>query len=239
MTALNVIGLDHIKEGILYMAARAKQDDPNKRERIHGIIISLPGMAKTALLNYATNLMERSTFETAQLSTGLSLIVMVENTGEMKVLRLGPVSTSLFACIDEFNRLSGHDQDKFFGVMEEGRITTSKFGRKVKVTAPVTILASMNPPEGSDYDSDGKIDLQSMNVIAPVLSRFDLKFYIPPMKNVDEIRKVVNAKADLETRLRGVPNYPKFLKKLLVYTKQHFNPTLTAEALSIVNEAVH
>ena len=171
MTALNVIGLDHIKEGILYMAARAKPDDPNKRERIHGIIISLPGMAKTALLNYATNLMERSTFETAQLSTGLSLIVMVENTGEMKVLRLGPVSTSLFACIDEFNRLSGHDQDKFFGVMEEGRTTTSKFGRKVKVTAPVTILASMNPPEGSDYDSDGRIDLQSMNVIAPVLDR--------------------------------------------------------------------
>jgi MoxR-like ATPase len=238
MIACNVIGLEEIKEGILYMVARAKPDRPDKRERIHGIIISIPGMAKTALLNYTTELMERSTFETAQLSTGLSLIVIVENSGDMKILRLGPVSTSMLACIDEFNRLSGSDQEKFFGVMEEGRTTTVKFGRKVKITAPVTILASINPPEGSDYDSEGRIDLQSMDIIAPILSRFDLKFYIPPLKNDDEIRKLVNAKADLETRVFGAPNYSKFLKKVMVYIKQYYpNPKLTDEALSVINEA--
>ena len=41
----------------------------------------------------------------------------------------------------------------------------------------------------------------------------------------------------METRPRGVPDYSKFLKKLWYTSKQHFNPTLTAEALSIVNEA--
>jgi len=238
MTACNIIGLDEIKEGILYMVARAKPDKPDKRERIHTVIISLPGMAKTALLNYATELMDRATFETAQLSTGLSLIVIVENTGDMKILRLGPVSTSLLACIDEFNRMSGPDQEKFFGVMEEGRTTTVKFGRKVKITAPVTILASINPPEGSNFDAGGLIDLQSMNIIAPILSRFDLKFYIAPLKDEDKIREQVDAKSDLETRMHGAPNYSRFLKKMMVYIKQRFaNPTLTAEALSIISEA--
>ena len=70
MTACNIIGLDHIKEGILYMVARAKPDKPDRRERIHGIIISLPGMAKTALLMYSTKLMERSTFETGSVVYG-------------------------------------------------------------------------------------------------------------------------------------------------------------------------
>ena len=229
MTACNIIGQDDIKEGILYMVARAKPDKPDKRERIHGVIISIPGMAKTALLNYTTELMDRSTFETAQLSTGLSLIVIVENTGEMKVLRLGPVSTSMLACVDEFNRMSGPDQEKFFGVMEEGRTTTVKFGRKVKITAPVTILASINPPEGSDYDSEGRIDLKDMNIIAPILSRFDLKFYIKPLRDEEQLRVQVNAKADLETRMHGAPNYSRFLKKLMVYIKQKFpNPDLTS-----------
>jgi DNA replicative helicase MCM subunit Mcm2 (Cdc46/Mcm family) len=238
MTACNVIGLEEVKEGILYMVARAKPDKPDKRERIHAIIISLPGMAKTALLNYTTELMERSTFETAQLSTGLSLIVIVENTRDMKVLRLGPVSSSMLACVDEFNRLSGYDQEKFFGVMEEGKTTTVKFGRKVKINAPVTILASINPPEGSDYDSQGMIDLQSMNIIAPILSRFDLKFYIAPLKGEDEIRKQIDKKAYLENRMHGAPNYSKFLKKMMVYIKQRYsNPTLTAEALSVISEA--
>lgn len=237
LTACNIIGLEDIKEGILYMVARAKPDRPDKRQRIHGVIISPPGMAKTALLNYTTELMDRSTFETAQLSTGLSLIAIVENTGEMKILRLGPVSTSMLACVDEFNRMLGSDQEKFFGVMEEGQTTTIKFGRKVKIIAPVTILASINPPEGSDYDFQGRIDLRSMNIIAPILSRFDLKFYIPPLTE-EEIRQQVNAKAHLETRMHGAPNYSRFIKKLMIYIKQNFsNPTLTPEALSVISEA--
>ena len=101
MMACNIIGLEDIKEGILYMVTNAKQDRRDKRERIHGIIVSDPGRAKTALLIYATKLMTRTTFETAQMSTGLSLLLIVEKSGDTKIIRLGPVPRSLFACIDE------------------------------------------------------------------------------------------------------------------------------------------
>ena len=235
MTACNVIGHNNIKEGILYMVANAKPDKRERRERIHAAIISMPGRAKTALLMYATKLMTRSTFETAQMATGLSLLAMVEKDGEMKILRLGPVARSLFASIDEMNKLTNTDQEKFYGVMQEGYFTNNKFAKNQKIVAPVTILASMNPPEGSTVGMDGRIDLTDMNVIRPIWDRFDLKFYIPPLKDEMERRELAYAKAELEGRT--IPDYSKLLKKWLLFAKQNFNPTLTEEAKSICVEA--
>jgi len=236
MMACNVIGHDNIKEGILYMVTNAKPDKRDKRERIHGAIISNPGRAKTALLMYATELMTRSTFETAQLATGLSLLAIVENENDTKVLRLGPVSKSLFASIDEFNKLTYVDQEKFYGVMQEGYFTVNKFGRNQKIPAPATVLASMNPPEDfRQTDEYDRINLSDMNVIRPILDRFDLKFYIPAMRDKSERRELANAKADLEGHV--IPDYSKFIKKLMMYVKQNFNPKLTDEAKSICVEA--
>ena len=237
MTACNVIGHDNIKEGILYMVANAKQDKRERRERIHGAIISKPGRAKTALLMYAIKLMTRSTFETAQTSTGLSLLAIVENSGDSRILRLGPVAYSLFACIDEFNKLTNVDQEKFFGVMQEGYFSSNKYRMNQKITAATTILASLNPPEGSRSipDSDNKIDLTDVNIISPIWDRFDLKFYIPPMTDEKEVRDLANAKADMEGR--ETPDYSRFIKIWMMYAKQNYNPKLTKEAKSILVEA--
>jgi len=236
MMACNVFGHDNIKEGILYMVTNAKQDKRERRERIHGAIISEPGRAKTALLMYTTKLITRSTFETAQMSTGLSLLAIVEKNGETKMLRLGPVSYSLFACIDEFNKLTNVDQEKFFGVMQEGYFTNNKFGINQKITVATTILVSLNPPEGSRSipDSDGKIDLTDLNIISPIWDRFDFKFYIPPM-NEFEVRRLANAKAEQEEG--EVPDYSRFIRRWIAYAKQYFNPRLTLEAKSILIEA--
>ena len=98
MTACHIIGHDNIKEGILYMVTNAKPDKPEMRQRLHGIIISPPALAKTALLRYATTLMTKSTFETCQTSTGLSLFAMVEKEGDMRITRLGPIARVIICC---------------------------------------------------------------------------------------------------------------------------------------------
>ena len=235
MTACNVIGHDNIKEGILYMVSGAKQDRRDRRERIHGIIISLPGRAKTALLMYATKLMIRSTFETCQTSTGLSLLAMVENEGDMKVLRLGPVSRSLFASLDEFNKLSNSDQEKFHGIMQEGYFTSNKFGRKQKIFAPTTLLASINPPEGSKVMlPDGRIDLSQMDITRPIWDRYDFKFYIPQMEP-EKFKQLLDAKMDFVDR--EPPDYSRYIRKWMTYAKQQYNPKVTDEAKSMLKEA--
>ena len=232
MFAPGVFGHDNIKEGILYMATNAKPDKVDQKERIHGMIISEPGRAKTALLLAATKLMIKSTFETCQMATGLSLLFIVENRDDMKITRTGPVARSLFASLDEFNRLSPEDQVKFLGGMQEGYFTNNKYGMNHKVNAPFTILASINPPTGSKAVlPDGRIDLSDINVIPTVLDRFDFKWYITPMKD-GEFEDLVDKKID--TMDNELVDNSKFMKSWIAYSKAHFNPKLSEMAREIL-----
>ena len=232
MTACHIIGHENIKEGILYMVTNAKPDKPEMRQRLHGIIISPPALAKTALLRYATTLMTRSTFETCQTSTGLSLFAMVEKDGDMKIIRLGPIARSLFAATDEFNRTGNSDQEKYLGAMQEGFFTSNKFGKGKRIICPVTILASINPPIGSktvtsESGDNSKIDLSEMNVIAPVMDRFDFKWYIMPMKD-DEFDNLIDKKMEFVDH--AAPDYSPFISKWIKYTKERYNPRLSDTA---------
>lgn len=228
MFAPGVFGHDNIKEGILYMVTNAKPDKRDKKERLHGMIISEPGRAKTALLLAAIKLMIKSTFETCQMATGLSLLFIVEKQEDMKITRTGPVARSLFAALDEFNRLSPEDQVKFLGGMQEGYFTNNKFGMNHKVYAPFTILASVNPPRSSKAVlPDGRIDLSDINVIETVLDRFDFKWYIPPMKD-EEFDNLVDRKID--SMDIEIDDNSKFLRAWMTYAKAHYNPSLSAEA---------
>jgi MoxR-like ATPase len=225
MTACHIIGHDNIKEGILYMVTNAKPDKPEMRQRLHGIIISPPALAKTALLRYATTLMTRSTFETCQTSTGLSLFAMVEKEGDMKLIRLGPIARSLFAATDEFNRTGNSDQEKYLGAMQEGFFTSNKFGKGKRIVCPVTILASINPPIGSKaVTSDTKLDLSEMNVIPPVMDRFDFKWYIMPMED-EQFDNLIDKKMEFVDH--PAPDYSHLISMWIKYAKERYNPRLS------------
>ncbi len=228
MFAPDVFGHESIKEGVLYMVTNAKIDEIGKKSRLHGMIISEPGRAKTAILLAAKKLMVRATFQTCQMSTGLSLLFIVEVIEDMKMTRAGPVARCLFASLDEFNKLSSDDQDKFLGGMQEGFFTNNKFGMNHKVHAPFTLLASINPPSGSNAVlPNGKVNLSNINVNDTVLNRFDFKWYIPPMKE-EEFDNLVDKKIDsMDTEF---DDNSKFIKAWMTYAKAHYNPSLSAEA---------
>ena len=233
MTACGVVGCEDIKEGLLMSLANSKPDSPEKRSRIHIAIIGPPGLAKTKLVMYATKLIRRSSFDTCQTSTGLSLLAIVDKSEDNQTLRLGPVSSSIFSALDEVNRLTSTDQEKLFGVMQEGYFTSNKFGQNDRITAPVTIAATVNPPMGVEPDAQGRLDLNQLNIIPPLLDRFDLKFYIKPPIDEKERRKRAYMMAQLQDQ--AIPDYSPFLKKYLLYIKQ-INPALSPEARSIITE---
>ena len=235
MTACHIIGHENIKEGILYMVTNAKPDKPEMKQRLHGILISPPALAKTAFLRYATTLMFKATFETSQTSTGLSLFAMVEKDGDMRVIRLGPIARSLFASVDEFNRTGNSDQEKYLGAMQEGFFTSNKFGKGTKVVCPVTILASINPPVGAKALPNGKIDLNAMNIIPAVMDRFDFRWYIMPM-NEDDFDNLIDKKMEFVDR--SAPDYSIFISKWIRYAKQRYNPNLSDIAREILKLAV-
>lgn len=243
MMACNIYGLNNVKEGILYMAANAKPMEENRRkknkederrERLHGALIGPPGLGKSSLLRYARDITSKSTMETCQTSTALSLLIIVDNEGDMKMVRLGPVASSLFAALDEFNTIPISAQLMFLGLMEEGRLTSNKFGRRQEIFSAPTILTSMNPPEGTNpFLANGKIDLSIMNIAKPVLDRMDLKWYI---KDDDvDFDKITDTR--VYNMDRKAVNYAFLIKNWIKYA-QRFNPKLSLEARLMLDNAV-
>ena len=191
-------------------------------------------MVRVPYYDMRAEIASKSTFDTCQTSTGLSLLIVVDNEGDMKVQRLGPVATSLFASLDEFNTLPISAQLMLLGPMEEGRMTSNKFGRRQEIFTPVTIFTSMNPPEGTNpILANGKIDLSGMNIARPVLDRMDLKWYIKD-EDIDfekiKDRRVYNMD-------RKVVKYTFLIKNWIKYA-QRFNPKLSPEAKSMLDEAI-
>jgi DNA replicative helicase MCM subunit Mcm2 (Cdc46/Mcm family) len=234
MTARRVIGYQDVKEGILMSAANAAPDHPERRRRIHIFIFGPPGLAKTALLMDSTKLVAKSSFDNAQTATGLSLLAMVEKEEDAYILRLGPIPRALLSAIDELNRMPFSDQEKMFGVMQEGFFTSNKFANRARIRSPTTIIASANPPIGTEPDPDGRIDLNELNIIPPVLDRFDLKFYVKSKTEENEIRELAYGMAEQQDRI--VPDYSPFLRKFLIYSKR-IKPKITDRAKSILTEA--
>ena len=104
-----------------------------------------------------------------------------------------------------------------------------------------TIFASANPLSG-DWQDD-MVDLNQINVIQPLLDRFDLKFILKRNKDQDKIREyaslkskflVTDSKDPLQKEIES--SNTKFLQKYLMYAKQKFDPEITPEAESMISE---
>jgi DNA replication licensing factor MCM7 len=77
-------------------------------------------------------------------------------------------------CIDEFDKMSQHDQAALYEVMEQHTISTAKAGFVTRLNARVSILAAGNPAFGR-YDPKRTID-QNIQLPTALLSRFDSVF---------------------------------------------------------------
>lgn len=234
--ANNVIGLENVKKGILLSAANTKEDEPNKRKRIHVLLAGPPGLAKTSMLAAATNLVQGSSVEVAQSSTGLSLTAMVVREDDMYMLRMGPVprNRGKFCGIDEINRMSFQDQAQLLNYMQHGQSTLNKYGIHAEIRGPTTIIASANPSNPYSWVmSSGKVDLGQLNIIAPLLDRFDLRFIIKKPKGAVAIREYATKKAELEGK--EIADDSLFLRKWIEYSKT-FDPELTDDAKFILVE---
>jgi replicative DNA helicase Mcm len=212
-----------------------KKDRPERRERLHILILGPPALAKTALILKSTRLVPNSSFDNAQTSTGISLLAVVEKDEDTHILRLGPIprSKGAISCIDELNRMSFSDQEKLFGVMEEGFFTSNKYGIRALISSPTTILATANPRVDSSPNENTKLDLGDLKIIPAVLDRFDLKFNVKPPKDEKEIRELAYGMCEQEDVT--VPDYSQFLRKYIAFAKC-LNPILSDEAKIVLTE---
>ena len=237
--APKVFGFWNIKKGLLLCAASCCNDTKRLRVRMHSLLVGEPGNAKSMLVRETVEIVPNSRFESAQNSSGKSLTAIVSKEGRESttVLRLGPIPFAKEAIcgLNELGRMSFDDQAPLLDVMEEGEFSINKYGMNAHIRSPTVIVGSANPTgsKWSNIRSDGRINLDDIPAIKPLLDRFDYVFIIKTSRDEEAIRQYANTRAKYEDI--PVPNYNPYLEKHLIYAKR-FNPKMSKEATTMLNE---
>ncbi len=167
----------------------------------------------------------------------MTAIVSKEGRESTTVLRLGPIPFAKEAIcgLNELGRMSFDDQAPLLDVMEEGEFSINKYGMNAHIRSPTVIIGSANPTgsKWSNVNSDGRINMDDIPAIKPLLDRFDYVFIIKTSRDEQVIRNYANARSKYEDI--PVPNYNPYLEKHLIYAKR-FNPKMSKEATIMVNE---
>ena len=243
MLAPSVIGYEHVKKGLLLSAASCSNDFKSSRTfrhriRLHCILVGDPGLAKSVLLREIIQMVPNSRFESGQNSSGKSLTAIVSKEGgENNILRLGPIPLAKegICAVNELGRMSFEDQAPLLDVMEEGEFSINKYGMNAHIRSPTVIIGSANPTSSkwSNNSEDGKISLDDIPAIKPLIDRFDMMFIFRTPRDVDAIRKYTYTKSVYEDA--PIPDYNPYIEKHLLYAKQ-FNPRISDDAKMMLSE---
>jgi DNA replicative helicase MCM subunit Mcm2 (Cdc46/Mcm family) len=240
MFATSVIGHNHVKRGLLLVAASTSLNKTVKK--LNAILVGPPGLAKSQLLKEATRLVPNSRYESVQFATGKSLTVIVtKEEGDALILRIGPIpqAKGAIAALNEIGRMTHEDQGLMLDTMQEQEFTTNKFGQNFHVDAPTAIIASANPVGGSwkSYDRDGgdKIDLDKIPMIKPLIDRFDLIFTPKDNTSEEQLAEYADRKSEMEDK--ATPDYMVYIAKHIMYAKQRCpKPKFSEEAKAMLNQ---
>lgn len=239
MFAPDVIGLYNVKKGLIFCATSCDNDVKKLRQRMHSLLIGEPGLAKSMMLRRITEPVPNSRCESAQNSSGKSLTAIVSKEGGTDtVLRLGPIPFAKEAIcgLNELGRMSFDDQAPLLDVMEEGEFTINKYGMNARIRSPTVIIGSANPT-GSKWSntgiSDGRINLDDIPAIKPLIDRFDYVFVIKMSRDEKVVMEYAQAKSKYEDN--PPPNYNAYLEKHFIYARR-FNPKMSSEATHMLNQ---
>ncbi len=241
--------------------SKEMQDGTRIRGDIHILLVGDPGLAKSQLLRYMSELAPRGIYASGKSSSaaGLTAAAVKDEFGEGRwTLEAGALvlADKGIACVDELDKMTDYDRSAMHQIMESQIITVAKAGITATLQARCSILGAANPRYGRFEDEQligDQIDLPPA-----LLSRFDMIFVLQDKPNsnydrniathilrahrVGEGRKVeklpesISAQAVEEETKTVEPKFDKeFLRKYAAYVKR-INPVLSDEAIDIIRE---
>ncbi len=231
-----ILGLDAVKEAILLLLAGGPQtilpDGTRLRGDINIFLVGDPGVAKSEMLKFASQVAPRGMFASGKGSTaaGLSAAVIREKNTFMLEAGVVVLADQGVACIDEFDKMKDEDRSALHEQMEQQTITIAKGGIYATLNARTAILAAANPILGK-YDPYKNLT-ENVTLPIPLLTRFDLIFIIRDTPTAAQDERLATHILEVH-RKRGYTDVPpvqfELLKKYLTYAKK-ISPVLTVEA---------
>ena len=242
--APTIYGHWDLKEAIALLlfsgVAKLRPDGTRTRGDIHVLFVGDPGVAKSQLLQSASQIAPRVVYTTGKGSTAAGLTAAVlrdARTGEY-FLEAGALvlADGGVAVIDEFDKMSKDDRGVIHEAMEQQPVSIAKAGIKATLSARASILAAGNPKFG--YYDPSRSFVDNIDLPAPIISRFDLIFIVRDV--IEKSRDEMLANYVLETHTNVELFRPEIdlelLRKYIAYARKHVKPKLTPQAKRLLKE---
>ena len=241
--APDIIGCEHVKKGLLMVAANA--GIPNnekripKRLRINALLIGDPSLAKSTILRRLVNIVPNARYESCQSYTGLSLTAQVsKEEGGIYTLRHGPIplANGSVCALNEIGQMHISEHKHFLDCMQEGYFTLNKHGFNAPISANTSIIASANPINNIWKDPEN-IEQSEFPTLTQILHRFDFIFIFRENRDAGYLRQYTTQREEIAKRSDegGYDGYDNFLRKYLMYART-FEPTFSEEARAMLND---
>jgi replicative DNA helicase Mcm len=256
--APTIKGMEEEKEAIALQlfggVEKRHPDGVRVRGEIHCLLVGDPGVAKSQLLRYISEIAPRGVYTSGKGATAAGLTaaaVKDEFAGGRWVLEAGMLvlADGGMAVVDELDKMTPEDRSAMHEILEHGKCSIAKAGITATLNARCPVLAAANPKFGR-FTPDRTISEQ-IDLPPTLLSRFDVIFSIQDRPNAEKDRILANrillshqegeargtsVLAELPTRSESVPFSPELLQKYIAYARRHTRPVLTDDALRVIED---
>lgn len=237
--ATSLYGLKTEKESVMLQlfggVRRILKDGTKIRGDIHLLFVGDPASGKSQLLKLVPQMVPRGKYVSGKGVTAAGLTASVTKDEQFMggwVLEAGAMvlANKGLIAIDEFEKMSNDDQVAMHEALEQGSISIAKASIVATLPAETSVLAGGNP-KFSRFDPYMAISKQ-ITIPPTLLSRFDLKFALRDIPDVENDKKIVEhilrAKDDVHAASTPIMSR-EFLKKYIGYAKDKCSPEMTPE----------
>jgi replicative DNA helicase Mcm len=214
---------------------KTRSDGTQTRGDIHILLVGDPGVAKSVMLKFVSNIAPKGRYVSGKSATGAGLTATVVRDEFLKGWGLEAGAMVLankgLVCIDEFEKMDENDRSTMHESMEQQTVTISKATVQATLRSQTSVLAAANPKFGR-FDSSESIPKQ-VNLPPSLLNRFDVIFIMKDLPNRDRDESI--ATHVLQEHKQGVKHdiiERDLLRKYISFSRQRYNPVLTDEAIA-------
>ncbi len=239
--APSIYGYEEIKEAILLQlfggVSKTQPDGTRIRGNIHLFLIGDPAVGKSQLLRYVSDLSPKGRFVSGKKASGAGLtaaVVRDEFSGWTLEAGAMVLANNGIATVDEFDKMRDEDVSAMLEAMEQGTVSVAKAGIVTTLRANAAVLAAANPKYGR-FDQYKPLADQ-IDIGPVVLSRFDLKFPIRDIPNVDRDTELAGHVLNSLTKPKTIePEVDaELIRKYVAYARTHCSPKLTEDAKDLI-----
>lgn len=210
----------------------------DERKNIHILILGDPGVGKSKLLRYVSEIAPKSKYVVGVTASSVGLTASVRRDEIFKggwVLEAGALvlASGGLVCIDELDKLSTEELQSLHEAMEQQTITIDKANIHATLRTETSILAAANPKFGR-WDKMKNI-VDQIDLPPTIINRFDLIFVLIDEPNPQQDETIVNELLKGLKEERKPPLDKDLLRKYIIYAKK-IEPQWTNTALDIVKD---